>query len=67
MESAALQRIPEMKKFIKLLLPIDTEDVPALQMSLDALIMFGYKKRCSKKPETTPLRASIFGESVVTA
>ena len=36
MEPAALQRMSEMKKFIRLLLQIETEEVPDLQLSLDA-------------------------------
>ena len=35
MESAALQRIPEMKKFTRLLLQIDIEDVPDIQNDIE--------------------------------
>ena len=66
MESAALQRLSEMTKFLKLLLQIDTEEVQDLQLSLDADHAWQLKKACSKRPEATSLTASIFAESVVT-
>ena len=36
MEPAALQRISEMKKFKKLLLQIDTEEIPDIQLALES-------------------------------
>ena len=65
MEPAALQRMSEMMKPLRLLLQTDTGQVQDLQLSLDADHVWREKEKRSTRPETTPLRASIFAESVV--
>ena len=54
MEPAALQRMSEMKKFLRLLLQIDIEQVRDLQLSLDADHVWRQKKNMLEEARNDP-------------